>query len=323
MYSNIIKNLTLLHMIKRTTHHKKKGFRENSQKSNLRPEVSLRFRQEDMVKKALLLAAVCLLLVVQTALGQGFLYQRKEPQATHWQRLAERRIEDLRARLDEHHHQPPTTKTRRAGEQVNYQCTGCLKERDGSPKAVRFMVLEKLGVLFNPKARERAEKLGREYSCDKAALAVPECFDYKNWHHGWIGELMGSIAESLELNVTLLTRANFSEESAQNFKGASSFTRCVWEVKLGKVDACIGDFWETPERRSLVSFTAAIDSDQFVLATLGVQASDSFSPDSLLSIFAPFDRGLWAVQAAMIIVTALLIWFVEVTDGSPNNEDYG
>ncbi len=77
----------------------------------------------------------------------------------------------------------------------------------------------------------------------------------------------------------------------QVYSGGSSYTRCVWEIKVGLVvsrvslvdsawsiqthmhnpqdssltshhtrqDICIGTFWETNERRKIVSFTSSFD----------------------------------------------------------------
>ena len=49
------------------------------------------------------------------------------------------------------------------------------------------------------------------------------------------------ILSNLGADVVALTRANFTAESKAVYKGASSFTRCVWEVKLGHVDLCVGE----------------------------------------------------------------------------------
>jgi hypothetical protein len=87
------------------------------------------------------------------------------------------------------------------------------------------------------------------------------------------------------------------------YEGESTYTRCAWEVKVGNVvsehshysqqsallsklpctlpagrahlshsvtllqDLCVGDIWETSERRALVSFTTALDQDTQFLVT--------------------------------------------------------
>lgn len=70
------------------------------------------------------------------------------------------------------------------------------------------------------------------------------------------------ILTSLGVNIVAMTRANFSAESAAQYTGVSSFTRCVYEVKVGKVDLCVGDFWEMPERRRLAPFTSSVALDK-------------------------------------------------------------
>ena len=68
--------------------------------------------------------------------------------------------------------------------------------------------------------------------------------------------------------------------------------RCVWEVVLGKVDLCVGDFWETTERRQLSTMTASLDIDVFSL----VANSDTL-PKTVeyffAAIFLPFDNYVW------------------------------
>ena len=55
-----------------------------------------------------------------------------------------------------------------------------------------------------------------------------------------MGATAYEVLSSLGADVVALTRANFTAQSRQFYKGSSSFTRCVWEVKLGNVDMCVG-----------------------------------------------------------------------------------
>mmetsp|Transcript_7423 Transcript_7423/g.17958 ORF Transcript_7423/g.17958 Transcript_7423/m.17958 type:complete len:715 (+) Transcript_7423:3-2147(+) len=172
----------------------------------------------------------------------------------------------------------------------------------------------------NNAAKDAAKALGREYSCDDPELAVPECFVAENWNTGWVGELAHNIVTSLQLNITAMTRANFSEAGRAAYEGASSYTRCVWEVRVGHVDLCVGDFWETEPRREIAAFTSAMDSDMLKLGTLSVGLDDDFKASNLLKIFDPFDSYVWLVNVVMVLVSAFLIWLVE--EGTPFNSDY-
>jgi hypothetical protein len=53
---------------------------------------------------------------------------------------------------------------------------------------------------------------------------------------------------------------------------------------------------------------------------LSLGEDNTFTPDDFLSIFAPFDRTVWALNAAMIIIASFLIWLVETK--SHANLDY-
>uniref|UniRef100_A0A7S0W1Q3 Ionotropic glutamate receptor C-terminal domain-containing protein n=1 Tax=Hemiselmis tepida TaxID=464990 RepID=A0A7S0W1Q3_9CRYP len=200
--------------------------------------------------------------------------------------------------------------TRRAAAPTSFKCSNCPLEADGRPMAVRIMFMDVAPANMNPAARAAATKLGRDYSCDDPKLAVPECFVWSNWVEGWVGEFTNTFLKELNMNVTALTRANFSKEVYEVYKGGSSYTRCVWEVRLGNVDLCSGDFWETEERRGIAPFASAMDSDVLKLGTLSLGASTAIRLDS---IFDPFTPDVWAVNLCMIFVSAMCIWLVETT----------
>ena len=123
---------------------------------------------------------------------------------------------------------------------------------------------------------------------------------------------MFQVLKDLGVNVIAMTKANFSA-AAKSVVTASSFTRCVWDVHFGNVDLCVGDFWETPERRNLSTFTAAIDSDAFTLfTTLNTGATiPPFTQDQFLLIFSPFDNSVWLLCALTIIICMLAIHVVK------------
>ena len=67
-------------------------------------------------------------------------------------------------------------------------------------------------------------------------------FVASNWKHGWMGAFMWDVLQSLSLDQDIIacTQANFSsatdpKNATSLYHGASAFTRCVWEVKLGNM----------------------------------------------------------------------------------------
>ena len=67
-------------------------------------------------------------------------------------------------------------------------------------------------------------------------------FVAENWKYGWMGQFMwGVFSQYLQIppsKIIAMTGANFSgdtnpKNASSVYKGASSFTRCVWEVRLG------------------------------------------------------------------------------------------
>ncbi len=63
-------------------------------------------------------------------------------------------------------------------------------------------------------------------------------------------------------------------------------------MALGNVDLCVGDFWETTERRQLAPMSSSLDIDIFSLvavsATVPRATAFFFS-----AIFMPFDEQVW------------------------------
>jgi hypothetical protein len=68
----------------------------------------------------------------------------------------------------------------------------------------------------------------------------------------------------------------------------SSFTACIHELALGWTDACIGNFWPTPDRRLLATFTSAIYQDTFHLVVRKEVKDDDVGADMLSKPFALF-----------------------------------
>jgi hypothetical protein len=65
-------------------------------------------------------------------------------------------------------------------------------------------------------------------------------------------------------------------------------------VKLGHVDICVGDFWETTERRQLAPMTASMAIDIFQLVSRSTEEGKS-TIDFFASIFMPFDNNVWGL----------------------------
>eukprot|EP00291_Cryptomonas_curvata_P018852 CAMPEP_0172168344 /NCGR_PEP_ID=MMETSP1050-20130122/10082_1 /TAXON_ID=233186 /ORGANISM="Cryptomonas curvata, Strain CCAP979/52" /LENGTH=445 /DNA_ID=CAMNT_0012839249 /DNA_START=284 /DNA_END=1621 /DNA_ORIENTATION=+ len=158
-------------------------------------------------------------------------------------------------------------------------------------------------------------------------FAQPECFVASNWQSGWVGALLLDVFHSMGLqdeHIEAMTQLNFSgatdphNRSGVFFGGVSAFTRCVWEVQLGHADMCIGDFWETYERRSIATFTTAMLVDKFTIVTIPDPDSNTevgiprtFPVQSFFKIFEPFDAEVWALTVTMLIFGGLCMYFVE------------
>lgn len=184
-------------------------------------------------------------------------------------------------------------------------------------------------------SRDTTENLaapGNGSVCDDPATATPECFDWQNWGGGWVGETITNIFRELNPpEVIAMTRANFSDEVYEEYKGGSSYTRCVYEIRLDNVDICVGDFWETSERRKLVPFSSQMlgDTMKIVSVPRGFKASEMGSEGETIdwaimyrTALQPFSNETWFILMGMLVFGGIMMWVCEynVEDSPLENE---
>jgi hypothetical protein len=94
-------------------------------------------------------------------------------------------------------------------------------------------------------------------------------------------------SEIVAMTTLNFTGATNPKNATSVYKGLSSYTRCVWEVKVGNAvstftaptrpsfsspasrpqDLCVADFWETAQRRGISTFTSPVKVDKLKLVT--------------------------------------------------------
>eukprot|EP00960_Hanusia_phi_P062197 765087-Hanusia_phi.AAC.1 len=193
---------------------------------------------------------------------------------------------------------------------VDYGCEGCLQ---GQTIVAMYLAND---YTINEAAKLKMESMGLTYDCNDPVKAVPECFAYSNWNKGVVGDLSNRIFSKLGAKVIVKTKANFTSQSKALYDGPSSFTRCVYEVAVKNVDVCIGNFWETNERRRLATFTSSFDLDAMFLVSapkngVGSGSTSDFNPSDLLAIFKPFTPAVWGITVAFFFATAVFMWILE------------
>jgi len=97
----------------------------------------------------------------------------------------------------------------------------------------------------------------------------------------------------------------------------SSWSSCVYDLAIGRLDFCMADFWVTARRLRQCNFLPSIYSDEVFLM------EDSKFEESLLEIlqkpFLPFAYDLWGFVLASLVVMGVLIAWAET---GHNPEDY-
>eukprot|EP00802_Teleaulax_amphioxeia_P007908 Tamp_07916.p1 GENE.Tamp_07916~~Tamp_07916.p1 ORF type:complete len:713 (+),score=98.31 Tamp_07916:42-2141(+) len=146
---------------------------------------------------------------------------------------------------------------------------------------------------------------------------------------GTLPKLVDAIARDHEppLEITLLDgwRSDQSMEIQKTLRGnaASSYTACVQDVAVGKVDICISDFWVTAERLQLgASFILPYGTDDFHLVTKATSNAISFT-EQLAKPWAPFSTTLWLCFFAFLLFSALVTFLTDsVMDIGDEFEDH-
>jgi hypothetical protein len=96
----------------------------------------------------------------------------------------------------------------------------------------------------------------------------PFSFVAENWQSGWLGQFMwGVFSNQLGLksdDIVAMTTLNFTGATSPKnktsvYQGASSYTRCVWEVKIGNaVSAAIISCTPQKSHRAIGGRTSAL-----------------------------------------------------------------
>lgn len=205
-------------------------------------------------------------------------------------------------------------------ESVFFACKNCINQ----PIRVMF--------LHSPLFMENYDAPGNGGGCGNADSATQECFIWDKWNDGFIGATVARILKELNPpKIVAMTVANFSADVYSVYTGGSSFTRCVHEIRLGNVDMCAGNFWETVERRRLAPFSSHIFTDSIKLTTLPLDfrfkkqdfageetVEDTFDYSIFYrNILQPFTPEVWYVTLAMFIFGGLMMWLCNFNADDP------
>ena len=121
-----------------------------------------------------------------------------------------------------------------------------------------------------------------------------------------VGEFQGIYIELLT-KIALFAGFTIQYESVSanaREQHAGTWDACIQDVGLGILDMCVGDFWETMERRERVQFTTAIYNELFYMRVPKPRNDDSFLA-AIQKLFQPFTPSLWLTIVLAIIVVGL------------------
>ena len=133
--------------------------------------------------------------------------------------------------------------------------------------------------------------------------AVEKGLSHWQGNTGVLPSLVEAFAVDLDLNLTL--RDHFASAQSRAQYPGSSFTACVLDVRAGKVDLCVGNFWVTAERLALVHFVQPFSEDRLYLVASSDFVAEGFW-DYVYRPFKPFENFLWlCIWAYMCFATVI------------------
>jgi len=103
-----------------------------------------------------------------------------------------------------------------------------------------------------------------------------------------------------------------SEDSLLNAEyNASSWSACIHDLAVGRLDLCLGDFWVTQERLKMVNFLPSIEMDNFFLVMPG-DGEESVA-DIMAKPFRPFEGFTWVFIMGVLTIMGMMICIAELT----------
>ena len=133
-------------------------------------------------------------------------------------------------------------------------------------------------------------------------------------YRGAVHSFMNGVLDELGVNLQFV---NLSQQSLDRFP-TTSFTACVHDVALGNTDFCISDFWITPQRRLMTTFTEQFEEDLFYLYVPASGNEDLPFSEILANPFRPFHRDVWLLIVAFLFFTSVCYLFLEYN----NTDDF-
>lgn len=132
------------------------------------------------------------------------------------------------------------------------------------------------------------------------------------------GEFMGIYIDVLK---EMALHGNFTVQyesvSSGNIEETGSrWTACAKDVGQGLLDMCVGNFWETIERRRATQFTAAVFNEIFYMRVPLPQQDTSLGVE-IQKLFRPFNQTLWMTILLATIVVGFTYTALESDGKSP------
>jgi hypothetical protein len=122
-------------------------------------------------------------------------------------------------------------------------------------------------------------------------------------------------ADKAALSITI--REEFASAQSTQAVPGSSFTACVYDVMVGKVDLCLSDFWVTAERMGLAAFVSPFEQDLFYVLVPDDTLPETFT-DMLAKPFLPFAWNLWGLVVGFLLFSG----FVNMLADNKNQDDF-
>jgi hypothetical protein len=127
-------------------------------------------------------------------------------------------------------------------------------------------------------------------------------------------DFLRSVASDLGFKIELTQVSDHAMIQTKDEDGDRTQVACSHDVATGKLDICIGSFWETTEQRELALFSPSLGSDLMYLIVKAQPGKSFFG--MFMKIFAPLSAGLWLTLVVSLLLGSLFLVIMGDIDSS-------
>lgn len=125
----------------------------------------------------------------------------------------------------------------------------------------------------------------------------------------------------MQIPAAVIKYTELSQTSRELYQ--SEYTSCIHDLVLGHLDICVGDFWDTPQRRQMkATFSSTVYSEAAYMYTK-MRPDRGTLVDRLRQPLRPFTTGLWMLLFFVMVAAGFAMLALERGTAGNDFEGFG